>query len=50
MLCTDTRTLKDRSVRQLFVGGIEKPGRECVQVGASQQLTQDTPRMTYQYE
>jgi len=50
MLCTDTKRFKDRSVRQLFVGGVEKPGRECVQVGTLQQFTQDTEPVTYQFE
>ncbi len=50
MLCTDTKRFEDRSVRQLLVGGVEKPGRECVQVGTLQQFTQDTEPMTYQFE
>jgi len=50
MLCTNTKRFRDRSVRQLFAGGVEKLGRECVQVGALQQFTQDTEPVTYQFE
>ena len=50
MLCTDTKRFEDRSVRQLFVGGVEKSGKDCVQVGALQQFTSDTELVTYQFE
>lgn len=50
MVCTDTGRFKNRNVKQPFVEGVEKPGRECVQVKALQKFTQDSEPATYQLE